>query len=137
MRGEPFQLQREPVAVEEEVVVRPERRNRVLRRRDRLEVERIQVLLGEPVARLLEPGPRRAIRLVRDRRPQHPVADRLAVVRDLERGFESRDPLGVLARQLAEIALAAEAEELEFARPPTAVPTRLTVSRSVRSACRS
>ena len=38
-------------------------------------------------------------------------------MRDLERGFESRDPLGVLARQLAEIALAAEAEELEVLAP--------------------
>ncbi len=117
LSGEPFQLQCEPVAVEEEVVVRPESWNRALRRLDRIEVERVQVLLGQRVARLLEPRPRRAIRLVRDRRPQHPVADRLAVVRDLERGFESRNPLSVLARQLAEIALAAEAEELEILAP--------------------
>ena len=78
-----------------------------------VEVERVQVLLGQLVPRLLEPRPRVAVGGVRDRRRQHPVADGLALVLDLELRLELRDLLGVLARQLAEVALAAEAEELQ------------------------
>jgi len=44
-------------------------------------------------------------------------AERLAVVLDLEAGLELGDLLGVVARQLAEIGLAAEAEELEVLAP--------------------
>ena len=113
LRREPFQLEREPVAVEEEVVGRPELGHGLLRRRDRVEVKRIQVLLRQRVARGLEPRARRPVGLVRDGRRQHPVADRLSVVRDLERRLLGGDLLRVLPRQLAEIALAAEAEELE------------------------
>ena len=61
----------------------------------------------------LEPRARVAVGRVGDRRRQHPVADRLALVLDLELRLELGDLLRVLARQLAEEALAAEAEELE------------------------
>ena len=77
------------------------------------EVERVQVLLGQVVPRLFEPRPRVAVGGVRDRRRQHPVADRLAVVLRLELRLQLRDLLGVLARELAEVPLAAEAEELQ------------------------
>jgi hypothetical protein len=80
---------------------------------DRVEVERVQVLLGEVVPDRLEPRARVAVGRVRDRRREHPVPDRLALVLGLERRLELRDLLRVLARELAEIALAAEAEELE------------------------
>ena len=46
-------------------------------------------------------------------RSEHPVADRLRVVLDLEGRLQLSDLLRVVARQLAEIALAAEAEELQ------------------------
>ena len=77
------------------------------------EVERIQVLLGQVVSRLFEPAARVAVGRVRDRRRQHPVADRLTLVLCLELGLQLRDLLRVLARELAEIPLAAEAVELQ------------------------
>ena len=67
---------------------------------------------GELVPRLLEPGARGAVGGVRDRRRQHPVADRAAVVRRLEGRLQLGDFLLVLARELAEVGLAAEAKEL-------------------------
>ena len=82
-----------------------------------VEVERVQVLLGQVVPRLLEPRARVPVGGVGDRRRQHPVADGLALVLGLELRLELRDLLRVLARQLAEIPLAAEAEELQV-RPP-------------------
>ena len=71
------------------------------------------MLLGEVVPRLLEPRARVPVGGVRDRRRQHPVADRLALVLGLELRLALGDLLRVLARQLAEDTLAAEAEELE------------------------
>ena len=79
---------------------------------DGVEVERVQVLLGQLVPGLLEPGPGAAVGGVRDRRRQHPVADRAAVVRRLECRLQLGDLLRELAGQLAEVGLAAEAEEL-------------------------
>jgi hypothetical protein len=94
-------------------------------RRDGVGVERVQVLVGELVARLLEPPARVAVGRVRDRRRQHPVADGAAVVGRLERRLEVGDPLGVLAGQLAEVALAPEAEELEVVAPAHGAPDAL------------
>ena len=138
LRGEALEVVPEAVAVEVEVRRRAEVGHRALRRVDGVEVERVQVLLGEVVPRRLEPRARVAIGGVGDRRRQHPVADRLALVLDLELRLALGDLLRVLARQLAEEALAAEPEELEVLLPaaPTS-PTRRIVSRSVRSAWRS
>ena len=103
-----------------------------------LEVERVQMLLGQVVPRGFEPCRALAVGAVRDRRRQHPVADRLAVVLRLELGLQLRDLLGVLAGELAEVPLAAEAKELAGScAPSTVAPSRLTVSRSMRSAWRS
>ena len=110
---EPFEVVLEAVAVEVEVGGRAELGDGALGRVHRVEVERVQVLLGQLVAGLLEPRARVAVGGVRDRRRQHPVAHRLALVLDLELRLELRDLLGVLPRQLAEVALAAEAEELQ------------------------
>ena len=86
------------------------------------------MLLGQLVAGLLEPRARVAVGGVGDRRRQHPVADRLALVLDLELRLELGDLLRVLPRQLAEVALAAEAEELAGSRLPLTVsPRRLIV----------
>ena len=84
---------------------------------DGVEVERVQVLLGEPVLRRLEPFARIAIGGVGDRRGQHPVADCLALVLDLELRLVLGDLLRVLARELTEKAFSAEPEEFEVLLP--------------------
>jgi hypothetical protein len=66
---------------------------------------------------VVEAAARVAVGRVGDRRRQHPVADRAAVVRRLERRLEVGDALGVLPRQLTEVALAAEPVELEVLAP--------------------
>ena len=111
--GEPFEVVLEAVAVEVEVGRRAELGDGALGRVDGAEVERVQVLLGQVVPGLLELRARVAVGGVGDRRRQHPVAHRLTLVLDLERRLELRDLLGALPCQLAEIALAAEAEELQ------------------------
>ena len=117
MVGEAVEIEPEAL-VELEVRVRAELPHGRLRALDRLERDGIQVLLRQPVARLLDPTPRVAVRLVRDRRPQHPERDLLAVHLRLQLGLESRGALGVLARQGREEALAREAPELLDAGVP-------------------
>ena len=84
-----------------------------------LAVERVQVLLGQVDADLVEPCALVAVGLVRHRRAQHPEGDRLAVDRRLEARLELGDLLRVLAGELAEVALGREAPELADA--PVAV----------------
>ena len=95
----------------------------------RLEVDRVQVLVGER---------RCAARSSRSRRPrsgsfaidgaEHPVGDLLAVDARLELGLELGDALGVLAGQVAEVALAGEAPELAVAAAPSRRPSDCAVS---------
>jgi hypothetical protein len=87
--------------------------------RDRVEVDRVEVLLGQLLAGLVEPLPLAAIVGVGDRRAKHPEADLLAVDLGLELGLERGRLLAVLLRQVAEMALAGEAPEL--ADPAVAV----------------
>src|SRR6266545_4126963 len=75
-------------------------------------VERVQVLLGQLDPDLVEELAPVAVGLVRDRGPQHAERNGVAVDRRLEARLEGRDPLGVLSRQLAEVALHREAPEL-------------------------
>ena len=82
---------------------------------DALGVERVQVLLGELDPSLVDPLPLVAVRLVRHRRPEHPERDRLPVDLGLEARLELGHLLGLLARQLAEVALGGEAPELGHA----------------------
>ena len=109
--GEGLEVEAEPL-VELEVVRCAELAHRVPHGGVCLEVDRVQMLLDELVARALEPFALRPLGCVRDRRPDHPKADLLAVDRRLQLGFEPRDLLLVLLRQLPEIALAGEAPEL-------------------------
>ena len=74
----------------------------------RLQLERVQVLLGELVPRLFDPRPDVAVLLVHQSRPEHPVRDLLAVDRRRQRRLELGDPLCLLAHEVAEIALARE-----------------------------
>src|SRR5215210_512330 len=78
-------------------------------------MDRIDVLLREAVASLLQALPSRAVLLVRDGRSNHPVADRFAVDGLLELSLEGCALLSVLARQLGEIILGREAPELRDA----------------------
>ena len=112
LRRQPFQVVLEAVAVEVEVGRRAQLGHGTLGDVRCFEVERIQVLLGQVVSRLFEPAARVAVGRVRDRRRQHPVADGLTLVRCLELGLQLRDLLRMLARELAEISLATEAEQL-------------------------
>ena len=70
------------------------------------------MLVGEPAALDVEPLALRSVVGVRDRRPQHPIADLLAVDFRLELGLQPRDLLAVLAGEVAEVALAREPPEL-------------------------
>ena len=64
---------------------------------------------------LVDPLSLVAVRLVRHRGPEHPERDRLAVDLGLEARFELGHLLGLVARQLAEVALRGEAPELGHA----------------------
>ena len=115
--GEPLEVVLEAVAIQVEVGGRTQLGNSPLSEVRGLEIDRVQVLLGQVVPRLFEPRARVSVGGVRDRRRQHPVADGLALVLRLELRLELRDLLRVVARELAEIPLAAEAVELHV-RPP-------------------
>ena len=99
-------------AVELGVVRRLEALDAVADDADAFGVERVQVLLGELDPHLVDPLPLVAVGLVRHRRPKHPERDRLAVDRRLEARLELGDLLGLVARQLAEVALRGEAPQL-------------------------
>src|SRR5205823_3015865 len=79
----------------------------------RLEVDGVEVFVREPQALVFEPFTPVAVRLVRERDAQHPKRDRLAVDGRLELGLDGRDLLLVRACQVAEVALAGEAPELD------------------------
>ena len=93
-----------------------ERGDALADRVERPAVDRVQPLLDHLGARGLEPQPPLAVGLVRDLGAQQAVADRLAVDLDVERGLELGERLGVLARQVPEVALAREAPQLRRAR---------------------
>ena len=106
---------------------------------DGLEVERVQVLLGQ------------SSRIARSSRSRLSRSGSFAIVGrsirngtvspstvDLELGLERGELLGVRARQLAEVALAGEAPELaDAAVAVDGRAERCACSSSVRSACRS
>ena len=77
-----------------------------------VEIDRVQVLVEQAHAGLLEPLPLVAVGLVRHRDAHHPVRDRLAVDGRLQLCLDSRDLRLVLAREVAEEALARESPEL-------------------------
>src|SRR5581483_6138269 len=70
----------------------------------RAQVQRVQVLLGQLVARPLQALAAPAVGLVHDGGPQVPVRDLLAVDVRLQRGLELGDALGLVAYEVAEIA---------------------------------
>src|SRR5439155_20389038 len=86
--------------------------------RDRVEMDGIEVLLGQLRTGLVEPLALAAIFGVRDRRAEHPEADLLAVAVRLELGLEGRELLAVLFCQVAEVPIAGEAPELADAAVP-------------------
>ena len=105
----------EPVseaAVEVDVRGRAQLRNRPLADLDCVEVDGVEVLVRQGRPRLVEAFALVPVLRVRDRRPQHPEADLLAVHLGLELGLEGGDLLAVLLRQVAEMALAGEAPQL-------------------------
>ncbi len=77
-----------------------------------LDVERVEVLLGQLDADPVDLLALVAVRLVGHRRPQHPERDRLSVDLGLQGRLELGRLLGLLARQLAQISLGGEAPEL-------------------------
>ena len=115
-------LVRETVEVELEALVQIEVRlgaelaHAALRALDRVQRDRVQVLLRQAVAHLLDPAALVAVLLVGDRRPQHPERDLLAVDLRLQLRLEAGGALGVLAGQRREEALAGEFPELAHAR---------------------
>ena len=78
----------------------------------RLEVDRVELLVGQPQPFALESLAPVAVGLVRDRGAQHPERDLLAVDDGLELGLDLGEPLLMGARQVAEEALAGEAPQL-------------------------
>jgi hypothetical protein len=105
--------------VQLDVVRRPELVDGPLADLDRVEVDRVQVLVRELRAGIVESAPHVAVVGVRDRGPEHAVPDAVAVYLGLELRLETRDPLGVAARQAAEVPLARETPQLPD--PPVAV----------------
>ena len=99
--------------VELVVVPGPELLDRLAVDPRRIEEDRVQVLVGERPARLLEPAAALAVGLVRELDAQHPERDRLAVDGCLELGLDRREPFLVRAGEAAEEALAREAPELD------------------------
>ncbi len=87
-------------AVQLDGVGRAEILHRLQRDCRRLAVDRVHVLLGQLVPRLLERSPLVAVGLVRRRRTQHAEADLLAVHVRLDRRLERGDLLRVLLRQV-------------------------------------
>jgi hypothetical protein len=79
---------------------------------DRVEVDRVQVLLGQGRAHTVDLAALLAVGLVPERRAEHPEGNLLALDLGFERRLEGRDLLAVLARQRAEVVLAGEAPEL-------------------------
>ncbi len=100
------------LAVARDAEVAPRRRVRLLVRREQ---DRVQVLLGELVPHPLDALAPVAVVAVRDRRPQHPERDVLAVDRRRQLGLDVRRILLVLPRQRAEVAVAGEAPQLDRA----------------------
>src|SRR5204862_4126891 len=77
-----------------------------------LEVDRVQVLVGDLAAGELELAPLLAVRLVGDGRTEHAEADLLAVDLHLERGLELAGALLLLGGPLAHEAVARESPQL-------------------------
>ena len=113
------------------VARRAERARRLVRLLVRGEQDRVQVLLGQLVAHALDPLAPVAVGAVRDRRPEHPERDLLAVDRRLQRRLELGRALLVPARQRAEVALAGKAPQLD--RAEAAVGRLLHALRAARA----
>ena len=99
-------------AVEVGVVRRLELLHALADEVDALDVERVEVLLGQLDSDAVDLLPLVAVRLVRHRRPQHAERNRLAVHVGLEARLELGGLLCLLAGQLAQIPLGGEAPEL-------------------------
>jgi hypothetical protein len=121
LAGEASQLEPEAL-VELHVVGRAELWQGSAHDLDGFVVDRVQVLLGRLPHRTVELLPPISVGLVRHRRAQHPERDRLAVDAYLELGLDLGLLLSELARQLPDVALAAEVPEL--AGPAVAVHVR-------------
>ena len=123
--GELVEAEAEP-AIEVGVVRRIELLDGLFDDVHALGVERVEVLLGQLRADPVDPLALVAVRLVGHRRPEHPERDRLSVDLGLQGRLELGCLLGLLAGQLAEVALGREAPQL--ANPAVAVrrpPKRL------------
>ena len=99
-------------AVELQIRRRAEPRHRLANLPGGLGVDRVQVLLGQLPPHRVEALAARPVRLVRDRRAEHPERDLLGVDGRAQLGLGARDPLLVLAGELPEMAFAREAPEL-------------------------
>ncbi len=117
LRGEIVELEAE-AAVELDRVWRAEVAHGLERLRCGFAVHRVQVLLGQLVARVLECAPLVPVGLVRHRRPEHAEAHGLAAHARLERRLERRDLLCVGLRQVPEVLAAGEVPQLAHARVP-------------------
>ena len=109
--GERIELEAE-AAVQVGVRLCAEARGLAVDHVDRMQVQRVEVLLGQVVTRLFEPLAPPAVGLVHDRGPQVAVRDRLAVDLGHERRLELGGALGLVADEVAEVALAGEAPQL-------------------------
>src|SRR5262249_12387064 len=78
----------------------------------RLEIEGVEVLLGEVGAELRQLLALAAVFLVHEARSEHAEWNLLVVERRAQRGFELRDPLRLGRDEVAEITLARELPEL-------------------------
>ena len=103
------------LAVEVGVAVGAEPPGLALHDLRRLQLERVQVLLGELVPRRLDPLSDVAVLLVHQSRPEHPERDLLAVDRRGQGRLELGDALLLLADEVAEVALARELPQLAAA----------------------
>ena len=81
----------------------------------RVQVQIVQVPVGQVVAQLLDVRPLLAVLLVHQPRAQHPIRDVLAVEARRQRRLELGDPLRLRAHEVSEVALARELPELAHA----------------------
>src|SRR5205085_10525990 len=103
----------EPKAlVQLEVVRRAELSHRLAVDASRIEVDRIELFVGQTQSRLLEAAATVAVGFVRDHRPQHAEGNALAVDDGFELGLDLGESLLMRAGEVAEEALAGEAPEL-------------------------
>ena len=107
---------RQGLAVQLEVVGEAEVARTLLHDARRVEMQGVHVLVEQVVRARVQLAAFVAVRLVRKRGADHAVRDLLALDGDGKLGFQLGELLCVVARQVAEVALAGETPELADAR---------------------